>query len=91
MHIEYDPDDVDTFISVADAIEGAFPSVVVEGNEGKDGRAGAFEVTIEDGLQVYSRLHSKAHPDAEDIIARIVNRTKYETGGQQKPAEDMCG
>ena len=90
VHIEYDPDDVDAFIAVADAIEAAFPSVVVEGNEGQDGRPGSFEVTTEDGLQVYSRLYSKARPDPEDVIARIVNRTNFEAGGQ-KPAEDMCG
>lgn len=42
--IEYDPDDVDTFIEIADAIEEAFPKVIVNGNDQGPGRPGAFEV-----------------------------------------------
>jgi hypothetical protein len=47
---------VDRFIELADAIEAAFPSVIVEGNEEVEGRPGAFEVAAEDGRVYFSRL-----------------------------------
>lgn len=89
VHIEYDPEDVDAYIAVADAIEEAFPSVVVEGNANAEGRPGSFEVTTEDGLHVFSRLQSKAVPDPEDVVTRILNRTNIQPAAPS--AEDMCG
>jgi len=61
---------------VADAIEDAFPSIVVEGNEAGDGRPGSFEISTTDGTSstIFSRLSSKETPEAEDIVSRIVNR-----------------
>lgn len=87
--IEYDPQDVDVFIAMADAIEDAFPSVVVEGNEDGDGRAGAFEIVTSDGTPIFSKLESKRSPDPADVIDRIINRAKL----PQEPASDgpMCG
>lgn len=44
--VEYDPNDVDAFIEIADAIEEAFPKVIVNGNEQGPGRPGSFEVRV---------------------------------------------
>ncbi|KAF5841502.1 hypothetical protein DUNSADRAFT_12669 [Dunaliella salina] len=67
------------YIKVADAIEEAFPSVVVEGNEAGDGRPGSFEVSTPDGASspvLFSKLDTKQVPDVEDVISRIVNRNR---------------
>jgi len=76
--IEYDPEDIELYIKVADAIEEAFPSVVVEGNEAGDGRPGSFEISTPDGASpvLFSRLSTKQVPDVEDVISRIVNRNR---------------
>lgn len=61
IHVEYDEDaHTNAFISLADAVEEAFPRVLVDGNDadvmartvvGNEGpRIGAFEVTLEGGL-----------------------------------------
>ncbi len=72
--VEYDPQHVDAFIELADAIEDAFPSMLVEGNEEGEGRPGSFEVLAEDGTSLFSRLSMKAAPKTEDIIALIASR-----------------
>jgi len=78
--IEYDPNDLEVFIKVADAIEAAFPSVVVNGNEDKDGRPGAFEIQTDDGVVIYSRLVDKASlPSPDNVISLITNRSNLST------------
>ncbi len=88
MVIEYDPNDVELFIAVADAIEAAFPSVVVEGNEEADGRPGSFEVQTSDGVHVFSRLQDRARlaPDPDVLVERIANRARLTGGGGDGPA-----
>ena len=71
MRVEYDPAEVDRFIELADAIEDAFPSIIVEGNEGEEGRPGSFEVCTEDGRCVFSRLGSGVWPEVGDLLVRI--------------------
>lgn len=71
INIEYDPEDVETYIQVADAIEEAFPTVLVRGNEDKDGRPGSFEVDTEEGVTIFSRLQAHQLPGAQDILRRI--------------------
>lgn len=90
--IEYDPEDVETFIAVADAIEAAFPSMIVEGNEEGDGRPGSFEVTTSDGFKVYSRLANKQSPNPDDLILLIVQRNAND-GAAERSGQDgpMCG
>lgn len=78
--MEYDPAYVDEFIALADAIEAAFPSVLVEGNEQEDGRAGSFEISTSDGVHIFSRLQSAAMPDADAVINRIANRARLRQG-----------
>lgn len=87
--IEYDPEDVELFIQVADAVEAAFPGVIVEGNEDGDGRPGSFEVVSSDGAAVFSRLASgKRQVDPEDIVARISMRSRLP---RAESKEATCG
>ncbi|PNH08765.1 hypothetical protein TSOC_004642 [Tetrabaena socialis] len=88
VHIEYDPENVDAFIAMADAIEEAFPGVVVEGNLEGDGRPGSFEVITEDGVHIHSKLKSKLHPTADAVVERIANRANL---GPAAAVDDMCG
>lgn len=72
MLIEYDPEDVDTYIEIADAIEDAFPTVVVDGNPESDGRKGSFEVVGATGNVLFSRLGAGgAAPQAAAIVAAL--------------------
>lgn len=87
--IEYDPEDVDAYISVADAIEEAFPTVVVEGNDKAEGRPGSFEVKTDDGVQIYSKLSSHRYPNPEALISLITNRDiAAPKSGNGKPDPD---
>lgn len=80
---------MEAYIELADAIEAAFPSVVVEGNEEGDGRAGAFEVSTSDGHQVHSRLQGQKLPDPEDLIQTIANRARL---SKEQPTDGpTCG
>ncbi|KAI8475415.1 MAG: hypothetical protein J3K34DRAFT_464920 [Monoraphidium minutum] len=70
--IEYDPEDVDMYIQIADAIEEAFPNVVVDGNAEADGRPGSFEITGATGQLLFSRLQAGgAPPQAAAIVAAL--------------------
>eukprot|EP00192_Tetraselmis_astigmatica_P015722 CAMPEP_0117664034 /NCGR_PEP_ID=MMETSP0804-20121206/8970_1 /TAXON_ID=1074897 /ORGANISM="Tetraselmis astigmatica, Strain CCMP880" /LENGTH=86 /DNA_ID=CAMNT_0005471171 /DNA_START=286 /DNA_END=547 /DNA_ORIENTATION=- len=66
---EVSSDDVDEFISVADAIEDEFPSVIVEGIETED-RTGEFEVQTEDGDRIFA-VKDCVIPDPDVIVAAI--------------------
>jgi hypothetical protein len=68
--VEYDPAEVDHFISIADAVEDAFPSMVVDGVE-VEGRPGAFDVTLEDGTAVARREPGAALPGGDDVVERL--------------------
>jgi hypothetical protein len=95
IEIEFDPADLEAFIKVADAIEEAFPTVIVNGNEERDGRPGSFEVRTEEGVSVFSRLAGAAVlvPGPEDIIRRITNMTKLPGAGTGELDENrpFCG
>ena len=58
----YDPEDVDLFIAVADAIEEAFPAMIVEGEEMDGGKSQRFVITSDDGRILFERA------DAHDIV-----------------------
>lgn len=88
VYIEYDPDNVDAFIAMADTIEAAFPGVVVEGNVEGDGRPGSFEITTEDGIHIFSKLEVKEDANADVVVSRIGNRAQLGKGG---PVDDVCG
>eukprot|EP01023_Acetabularia_acetabulum_P009389 TRINITY_DN14206_c0_g1_i3.p1 TRINITY_DN14206_c0_g1~~TRINITY_DN14206_c0_g1_i3.p1 ORF type:complete len:217 (-),score=19.47 TRINITY_DN14206_c0_g1_i3:261-911(-) len=67
--IEYDPEDVDKFISFADAMEAEFPHIIIEGNvEGVEPRSGSFEITTMDGQQLFSKLVSQRYPENVEIF-----------------------
>lgn len=88
--IEYDPEDVEAFIQVADAIEEAFPSVVVKGNEESDGRPGAFEIQTDDGISVYSRLASRLLPQPQDVLQRIASRASLLATASDDSNKPFC-
>lgn len=69
VEVRYDPADVDHFISVADAIEEAFPSLVVDGVEAEG--AQAFEVAAEDGRILFSQATEKRLPDPEELVGLL--------------------
>lgn len=75
MTVEFDPDDVEAFIALADRIEEEFPTVAVEGNpSGVEPRPKTFEVhlgTLE-GDKVYSRLSSKKMPSFEEVREALI-------------------
>jgi selT/selW/selH-like putative selenoprotein len=56
------------FIALADAIEEAYPNVVVEGNASGPGRPGSFEVTGTNGAVLFSKLSSGGWPQAEVVV-----------------------
>lgn len=58
----YDPEDVDLFIAVADAIEVAFPDLIVEGEETEGGTGQQFLMTSIDGRVLFER------GDAKDVV-----------------------
>ncbi len=86
--VEYDPADVDRFIALADAIEEAFPDLLVEGNPEEDGRPGAFEVSTQEGTPLFSRLASHCYPDPEGLVRAIAASYK---GRDRESLEDACG
>jgi selT/selW/selH-like putative selenoprotein len=89
INIEYDPEDLEAFILLADAIEEAFPTVVVKGNEEQEGRPGSFEIQTDDGLNVYSRLATKTLPGPQEVLRRISMRAKL--AGADEENRPFCG
>jgi selT/selW/selH-like putative selenoprotein len=89
--IEYDPADVDAFIAAADALEAAFPGVLVEGNEEQDGRPGSFEVLTSDGELVFSRLAARRAPDMRALIASIASRQAPSGPADEHQSGPSCG
>jgi selT/selW/selH-like putative selenoprotein len=69
LFIEYDPDDLEKFIALADGIEEELPGVIVEGNVSGDGRPTSFEVTIPDGTVVFSKLEQGRLPTVDELVA----------------------
>lgn len=86
--MEYDPADVDRFIELADAIEEAFPDLQVEGNPEAEGRPGAFEVALEEGTPLFSRLATGVYPDVAGLVRAIAE--SY-AGRGRGGLEDSCG
>jgi len=76
--ITYDPDDVQRFIDVADAIESEFPDLAVEGVEG---RSGQFSVT-KGGAVIYQPVAPGPLPDAADLATIVrANLANARDGG----------
>jgi len=55
---------------MADAIEDAYPSLLVEGNPEELGepREGSFEVSLEDGSLLFSKLKESRFPEEEEVV-----------------------
>lgn len=71
--VEYDPAEVDRFIEAADAIEDAFPGLIVDGVEIED-RPGAFTVSLEDGTTVFTRASETAEVPSNDDLVSILSQ-----------------
>jgi selT/selW/selH-like putative selenoprotein len=70
------------FIALADAIEAAFPNVVVEGNPEGPGRPGAFEVKAAAGQLLFSRLGSGGWPQHQAVVEALAAAAACSTGGE---------
>lgn len=69
--VEYDSAEVDRFIDAADAIEDAFPGIIVDGVEVGD-RPGAFKVSLEDGTEIFKRESDSVDvPSNDDLVASL--------------------
>lgn len=68
--VEYDPADVDFFISIADAIEDRYPGLMVEGEEKESSSADSplFEVRAEDGRELFSARQKGHLPDSDEVL-----------------------
>jgi len=69
--VEYDSAEVDRFIDAADAIEDAFPKMIVHGIEVQD-RPGAFKIFLEDGTEIFKRESDTVDvPSNDDLVASL--------------------
>ena len=74
--VQYHPDEVDSFIQLADLIEETFPDIAVEGEE--DGaRKGAPAILKDNGFPLY-HLNNSEGPDA-DVITKVLVEAGYKT------------
>lgn len=88
--IEYDPDETDRFIAIADAVEDVYPEIMVDGNPDEilEPRPGSFEVTLEDGTVLFSKLKDASNfPTDSDVIAAVeAFRRRMPTNNQSPPS-----
>ena len=68
---EFDKAHVDVFIQMADVLEDAFPTVMVSEKEDNEPREGSFEVTHEDGTELFSKLKVGKIPRLEDVLEAL--------------------
>jgi hypothetical protein len=69
--VEYDSAEVDRFIHAADAIEDAFPGIIVDGIE-VGNQPGAFIISLEDGTEIYKRQSDGLDiPSNDDLVATL--------------------
>ncbi|WIA38941.1 hypothetical protein OEZ86_005094 [Tetradesmus obliquus] len=80
--VEYDEEEVDRFIALADAIEAAFPNVVVEGNPEGPGRPGSFEVKGSANQLLFSRLDSGAWPQHAALVEALAAAAACSSSGE---------
>eukprot|EP01024_Parvocaulis_polyphysoides_P007427 TRINITY_DN1220_c0_g1_i3.p1 TRINITY_DN1220_c0_g1~~TRINITY_DN1220_c0_g1_i3.p1 ORF type:complete len:153 (+),score=2.53 TRINITY_DN1220_c0_g1_i3:90-548(+) len=72
LYVEYDPEDVDKFISFADQMEERFPHIIIEGNvEGVEPRSSSFEVSTVDGKLIFSKLSSQRYPEDTEMVQAV--------------------
>lgn len=76
MRVEFDKQGVDVFIQLADVVEEAFPTVAVTEREDAAPREGAFEVTHEDGTELFSKLKHGRPPRVEEVLEAIERKFK---------------
>lgn len=69
----YDPEDVDLFIAVADAIEEAFPDLIVEGEEAEGGTGQQFVMSSIDGRVLFERGDAKEVVEPASMVEILAN------------------
>jgi len=71
--VEFDKNYVDVFVQLADVLEDAFPTVMVSEKEQTDEppREGSFEVTHEDGTELFSKLRDGKIPRPERVLEAL--------------------
>lgn len=67
--MEYDSEETDHFIALADAIEERFPGVAVDGREKEDGPRGFFRVRGGSGDVLFATEDGAALPEPQEIIS----------------------
>ena len=77
VNVEFEQSGVDTFIQLADILEDAFPTVMVQETEdGGEPRDGSFEVSHEDGTVLFSKLAQGRMPRLEEVLEALENKMK---------------
>jgi len=65
------------FGEIKQVIETAFPGVIVKGNV-KPPRMSTFEISLDNGTLVYSKLQTKSLPSSEVVIKKMQEALKAE-------------
>ena len=90
VNVEFEQSGVDTFIQLADILEDAFPTVMVQETEdGGEPRDGSFEVSHEDGTVLFSKLAQGRMPRLEEVLEALENKMKAD--GVNPFANPKCG
>ncbi|CAG9467692.1 unnamed protein product [Pedinophyceae sp. YPF-701] len=89
--VRYDPDEVDRYIEIADALEDEFEDIKVEGFEGAKTQ---FDVELDDGTKLFERspleVSSGTFPTAEELSA-LLNSMGQQCDLDQDAAEARSG
>ncbi len=76
VNVEFERSGVDTFIQLADVLEDAFPTVMVQETEDVEPRDGSFEVSHEDGTVLFSKLSEGRMPRLEEVLQVLEDKMK---------------
>ena len=78
--VEYDSEETDHFIELADAIEERFPGVAVDGHEKEQCPKGFFRIRAGNGDILFATEEGGAKPDPEEIVS-LLERSGYSPEG----------
>ena len=86
VNVEFEQPSVDVFIQLADVLEDAFPTVMVQESEDGVPREGAFEVVHEDGTTLFSKLQHGRLPRLEEVLESLEQKMKADGKDPTAPA-----
>ena len=78
--VEYDSEETDHFIELADAIEERFPGVAVDGHEKEQCPKGFFRIRAGNGDILFATEEGGDKPDPEEIVS-LLERSGYSPEG----------